>query len=69
MENFSSFNIISFIPRDNNQRVDSLALVVSLSNPYDVQIKTYFQVERVFRPSVPDNLEYLKVFENDEQME
>jgi hypothetical protein len=28
-----------------------------------------FQVEREFRPSVPDNIEYLQVFENDEQLE
>ena len=35
MENFSSLNI-SFIPRDNNQKEDSLALVASLSNPYDI---------------------------------
>jgi hypothetical protein len=29
----------------------------------------YFRVERFFRPSVPDNFEYLQVFENDEQLE
>jgi len=34
-----------------------------------MQRKTSFQVEKVFRPSVPDKLEYLQVFENDEQME
>jgi ribonuclease HI len=65
MESFITFNI-SFIPRDKNQKEDSLALVASLSNPDDIQRKTSFQVERVFRPSVPDNLEYLQVFENDE---
>jgi hypothetical protein len=68
MESFISFNI-SFIPRDKNQKEDSLALAASLSNLDDIQRKTYFQVERVFRPSVPDNLEYLQVFENDEQLE
>jgi ribonuclease HI len=46
MEAFSSFNI-SFIPRDKNQKADSLALVASLSNLDDVQRKTSFQVERV----------------------
>jgi hypothetical protein len=65
MESFSSFKI-SFIPRDTNQKVDSLALVASLSNQDDINIKTFFQVKRVFRPSVPDNHEYLQVFENDE---
>jgi ribonuclease HI len=68
MESFSSFNI-SFIPRDKNHKADSLALAASLSNPDDVQRKTYFQVERDFRPSMPDNVEYLQVFENDEQLE
>jgi hypothetical protein len=67
MECFNSFNI-SFIPRDKNKKEDSLALAASLSNPYDIQIKTSFQVERVFRPSVPDNLEYLEIFENDENL-
>ena len=45
MECFNSFNI-SFIPRDKNQKKDSLALAASLSNPDDIQIKTSFQVER-----------------------
>jgi hypothetical protein len=65
MEYFISFNIY-FIPRDNNQKEDSLALVASLSSLDDIQKKTPFQVERVFRPSVHVNLEYLHVFENDE---
>jgi ribonuclease HI len=68
MEYFISFNI-SFIPRDKNHKEDSLALEASLSNLDDVHSKTSFQVEIVFRPSVPDNMEYLKVFENDEQLE
>jgi hypothetical protein len=58
MESFSSFNI-SFIPRDKNHKVDSLALVASLSNLDHIQRKTYFHVERDFRPSVPENVEYL----------
>ena len=64
MESFNSLNI-AFIQRDKNHKVDSLALAASLSNPDDVQSKTSFQVERAFRPSVPDNVEYLQVFEND----
>jgi ribonuclease HI len=47
MESLSFFNI-SFIPRDKNQKADSLASMASLSNPDDIQRKTYFQVERVF---------------------
>jgi ribonuclease HI len=68
MEYFSSFNI-SFIPRDKNHKADSLALAASLSNPDNIQRKMYFQVERAFRPSVPHNMEYLQVFENDEGLE
>jgi ribonuclease HI len=64
MESFSSLNI-AFIPRDKNHKADSLALAASLSNPDNVQSKTSFQVERAFRPSVPNNVEYLQVFEND----
>ena len=41
MESFSSFNI-SFIPRDKNHKVDSLALAVSLSNPDNVLRKNVF---------------------------
>jgi len=43
-------------------------LVASLSNPDDFQSETYFQVKRVFRPSVLDNQYYLQVFENDEDL-
>ena len=68
MESFNSFNI-SFIPRDKNQKEDSLDLAASLSNLDDIQRKTYFQVERVLWPSVPNNLEYLQEFENDEELE
>jgi ribonuclease HI len=67
MDSFSSFNI-SFIPRERNKKVDSLALAASLFNPDDLQNKNTFQVKRIFRPSVPDNQEYLQVFENDEQL-
>jgi hypothetical protein len=67
MNSFSSFNI-SFIPRDKNQKADSLVVVASLFNPDDSQNQNTFQVKRIFRPSVPDNQDYLQVFENDEQL-
>jgi hypothetical protein len=68
MKYFSSFNI-SFIPRDKNHKTNSLALATSLPKLDDAQRKMSFQVERDFLPSVPDNIEYLQVFENDEQLE
>ena len=68
MESFNSFNI-SFIPRDRNHKEDSLSLEASFSNLDNTQRKTYFQVERAFLPPMPNNIEYLQVFENDEQLE
>jgi hypothetical protein len=68
MESFSFFNI-SLILRDKNHKADSLALADSLSNPDDILRKTSFHMERAFRPSVPDNIEYLQVFDNDEKLE
>jgi len=67
MEAFYSFNT-SFVPREKNQKADSLALVASLSNPKDIQRKSLFQVKIISRPSVLDNQEYLQVFENDEEL-
>jgi hypothetical protein len=67
MEALCSFNI-SFVPRGKNQKENSLTLVASLSNPEDIQRKKSFQFKRIFRPSVPDNQEYLQVFENDEEL-
>jgi hypothetical protein len=60
---FSTFNI-SFIPREENTMVDSLA--VSASNfriPIPPKIK--YDVEVKYRPSILDNLKYWKVFKDD----
>jgi ribonuclease HI len=60
---FSAFNI-SFIPREENTMADSLA--VSASNfriPIPPKIK--YDVEVKYRPSIPDNVKYWKVFEDD----
>ena len=67
MDYFYSFNI-SFIPRDKNQKVDSLAVVASLFNHDDLQSQNTFQVKRIFKPSVHDNQDYLQVFENYEKL-
>jgi len=63
----NSFNI-SFIPRENNQKVDSLAVVESLFNLEDSQNKSTFHVKIIFQPSIPDNQECLQAFENDEHI-
>jgi ribonuclease HI len=60
---FSAFNI-SFIPREENTVVDSLA--ASTSN-FRVPLppKLRYDVEVKYRPSIPDNVKHWKVFEDD----
>ena len=55
---------LSYIPRAMNHLVDSLVVSASLFVPplpprlsYDIQVK--------YRPSLPDNVKFWKVFEND----
>jgi hypothetical protein len=67
IDSFNSFNI-SFVPREKNKKVDSLAVVASLFNADDSQNQNTFHVKTIFRPSIPDNQEYWKVFENDEHI-
>ena len=57
----------SYIPGALNQLVDSLAISASLFVPplppklsYDIQVK--------YRPSLPDNVKFWKVFENDDEL-
>ena len=58
---------LSYIPRDLNHLDDSLAVSASLFVPplppklsYDVQVK--------YRPSLPGNVKFWRVFENDEEL-
>ena len=69
MENRDSFMFfeLSYIPRDMNHLVDSLDVSVSLFFPplpprlsYDIQVK--------YRPSLPDNVKFWKVFDNDDEL-
>ena len=57
---FSAFNI-SFIPREENTVVDSLA--TSASN-FKVPLlpKFRYEVEVKYRPSIPNNVKHWKVF-------
>jgi hypothetical protein len=45
-----------------------LAVVASLFNSDDSQNQNTFHVKTIFQPSIPDNQEYWKVFENDEHI-
>jgi hypothetical protein len=65
-DSFSVFEI-SYIPRDMNQLVDSLVVSASMFIPpmpprlsYEIQVK--------YRPSLPDNIKYWKVFEDDDEL-
>ncbi|MDW3502933.1 hypothetical protein NQ272_27655, partial [Escherichia coli] len=65
-DSFSSF-CISYIPRVKNQLADSLAMSASMFIPpmpprltYEIQVK--------YRPSLPDNVKYWKVFEDDDEV-
>ena len=58
---------LSYIPRDLNHLDDSLAVSASLFVPplptklsYDVQVK--------YQPSLPDNVKFWRVFENDDEL-
>jgi ribonuclease HI len=60
---FSTFNI-PFIPREENTLANSLAVSASLFRiPLPPKIK--YGVEIRYRPSIPDNVNHWKVFEDD----
>ena len=60
---FISFNI-SFIPRDHNQTVDSLALAAThFKIPKQTQLN--YPIEIRYRPSVPNNIRQWRLFEDD----
>jgi ribonuclease HI len=66
MESFSSFNL-SFIPRERNQKDDSLAVVASLFNPDDFQDKNTFQVKRISGPqflTTKNTFKYLRMMKS-----
>jgi hypothetical protein len=64
VENFFSEYDISFIPREENFVVDSLA--VSPSNfRIPIAPKLKYDVEVKYKPSIPNNVKYWKVFEDD----
>ena len=63
---FEAFNI-QFIPRDGNRLADSLAVVVSTFKP-PINPRLIYEVEMRRRPSVPNNVKYWQVFEDDQQI-
>jgi hypothetical protein len=63
---FLSFNIHA-IPRLHNQQADSLAKATSTFIPPTV-LKLKYHIEMRHKPSIPDNVHYWKIFEDDEQI-
>jgi ribonuclease HI len=65
-----SFRIVSLeaIPREENHMADALAVSASTLQPCEGPIHDSCKMEVLFRPSVPDNLEYWQVFEDDDQI-
>ena len=60
---FIKFNI-SYIPRDDNQTIDSLALAAThFKIPKTTHLKCPIEVR--YRPSVPDNIKQWRVFEDE----
>jgi hypothetical protein len=56
------------IPQEDNHMVDALAISTSTLQPYEGPVHDLCKMEVHFRPSIPDNLEHWKVFEDDEQI-
>jgi len=60
---FLAFNI-NFIPRSENQQADSLAISASNLRP-PLPLKFKFDVSLRCRPSIPYNVKYCQVFQDD----
>jgi hypothetical protein len=67
IEHFEAFNITT-IPRTKNTLVDSLATAASRLSPLEDYEASWFTVELLYKPSVPNNISNWKVFEGDEQI-
>jgi hypothetical protein len=67
IEHFEAFNI-TMIPRTKNTLVDSLANVASRLSPLEYYEASWFTMELLYKPSVPNNICNWKVFEGYEQI-
>jgi ribonuclease HI len=63
---FLSFNIV-YIPRNQNEQVDSLVVATStFKPPFPPKLK--YEVEVRYMPSIPDNVKHWRVFEEDSEI-
>jgi hypothetical protein len=67
IEHFEAFNITA-IPREKNILVDSLATTASRISPLEDYESSWFTVELLYKPLVPNNICNWKVFEGDEHI-
>lgn len=65
-DSFENF-CISYIPRAKNQLAHSLAIFASLFIP-PMPPRLVYEVQMKYRPSLPDNVEHWKVFNDDDEI-
>jgi hypothetical protein len=65
-DSFDNF-CISYIPRAKNQLADSLAVSASMFIP-PMPPRLVYEVQMKYRPSLPDNVQHWKVFEDDDEV-
>ena len=58
---------LSYIPRAMNHITDSLAISTSMFIP-PLPPKPSYEIQVKYRPSLPDNVKFWKVFENDDEL-
>ncbi len=67
LENFFDEYSIMAIPREENTKADALAIAASTFKvPTTSQLK--YEVEMLYRPSIPDNVLHWQIFEDDDQV-
>ena len=59
--------IISYIPRMKNQLINSLVVSTGMCIP-PLPPKLTYEVQVKYRPSLPNNVKYWRVFEDDEEI-
>ena len=67
IESFEAFSI-EFIPRSQNTKADSLAVLASLLLPHPKFKSDIYRIEMIYRPRVLDNVNHWQVFNDDAQL-
>jgi hypothetical protein len=67
IENFFSSVKVHFIPRNENQHANALAKGASTFTP-PTAFKLKYHIQMRHQPSIMNNIQHWKIFENDEQL-